>query len=70
MADYPSELVPLEAQISEVKRELRIRGDFYPRWIEAGKIKKHEADERMLAMRAVLETLLHVELERLEKGKI
>jgi hypothetical protein len=49
--------VPLADQIAEVKREITQRGRVYIRMIDQNKLTKEEAQRRMLAMAAVLQTL-------------
>lgn len=52
-----SEMVPIEAQIACVEREIKMRERVYPRWIEAKRMTQKKADEEIAAMRGVLETL-------------
>ena len=47
----------LSDQIAEVKREIGMRRRVYPRMIDSEKMTKAEAETRMLAMVAVLQTL-------------
>lgn len=49
--------ITLKEQILDVKREIGFRERLYPRWVEAGKMKMHDAEYRLRAMRAVLATL-------------
>lgn len=50
--------VPLTGQIAEVKRELALRANTYPRLIAAGKMRQGEADLCTGRMEAVLATLM------------
>jgi hypothetical protein len=50
-------MIPLQAQLAEVNREIALRERVYPRWIEAGKIPKIKADRSLEHMRAVAVTL-------------
>ncbi len=50
--------VPLETQIVCVEREIRQRHRVYPRLVERGTMKQHQADAEIAAMNAVLQTLL------------
>lgn len=50
--------VPLDAQIVCVEREIRQRHRVYPRLVERGTMKQHQADAEIAAMNAVLQTLL------------
>lgn len=56
--------VPIEAQVRCVERELRLRQEHYPRWIQKGKLREAKAREELEAMEAVLETLREVEQSR------
>ena len=49
--------VPLEAQITCVKRELRMRGELYPKWVDRKKMTNRQAGNELRAMGAVLQTL-------------
>lgn len=51
----------LADQITEVRRELDMRRALYPGWIRSGRLAQSTADQRMLAMEAVLETLKRLE---------
>lgn len=53
-----ADVVSIETQIAEVKRELALRDRVYPHMVAAGKASQEEADEHMGSMRAVLNTLL------------
>jgi hypothetical protein len=50
--------VALETQIVCVEREIRQRHRVYPRLVERGTMKQHQADAEIAAMNAVLQTLL------------
>ena len=49
--------VPIEAQIECVKRELRFRGNLYPKWVDRGRMSNDKASNELRAMGAVLQTL-------------
>jgi hypothetical protein len=49
--------ISLGQQIAEVKRELAIRERVYQKWVSERRLKRHDADFMMAAMRAVLATL-------------
>ena len=51
------EQITLEEMESEIKREIKMRERVYPRWVENGKMSKHEADLQILIMRACLSFL-------------
>ncbi len=52
--------VTIDEQINEVKREIAMRNKVYPRWIEAGSMKKSKADFQILVMEAVLISLQEI----------
>jgi len=56
-------LVPLDLQIACVEREIRMREQVYPRWIDQKKLRQATADRELAQMRAVLATL-----QSLKKG--
>lgn len=47
----------LAEQIYEVRRELRMREQNYPRWIAAGTLEQARADKQMARLKAALATL-------------
>lgn len=47
----------IQAQISEVERELALRRGVYPRLVSSKKMKEAEADYHMERLHAVLQTL-------------
>jgi hypothetical protein len=53
--------VPLDHQIACVARELAIRERCYPRWVEAGRMTRRDADRELVQLRAVLATLKGLE---------
>ena len=57
-------MVDLEQQISEVKRELAMRRHVYPRFVANEQITEADANHRIAALEAVLETLTTVKAER------
>jgi len=50
--------IPIASQIAEVKRELALRANTYPRLVAAGKMLQGEADLCTQRMQAVLATLM------------
>lgn len=50
--------VAIAGQIAEVKRELALRTNTYPRLVAAAKMRQAEADLCMNRMQAVLDTLM------------
>jgi hypothetical protein len=49
--------IDIEDQVREILRELRVRRDRYPGWVQAGKLQQAVADYRIKALEAVLRTL-------------
>jgi thymidylate synthase len=49
--------VSIDQQIEEVERELKYRGDVYPRLVRTFKMKQSHADFHIARMEVVLETL-------------
>jgi hypothetical protein len=47
----------IDAQIIELRRELRMREHAYPRWVLQGKLSQADADRYVERMRAALRTL-------------
>lgn len=54
----------IEAQISEVEREIAMRKDVYPRLVQRRKMREGEAAEHLLLMECV-----HATLQRLLKHR-
>ena len=54
-------MIPIEEQIAELDRELKLREKVYPRWITAGKLSKENADQQIARLTAARETLLTVD---------
>lgn len=50
----------LADQMMEVEREIATRKRVFPNWVANGKIKQEDADKRIKALEAVLETLTAV----------
>lgn len=49
--------ITLERQVAEIRRELGMRRRKYPEWVAAGRMTQAQADERLDAMTAALETI-------------
>jgi hypothetical protein len=56
--------ITIDEQINEVKREIAMRNKVYPKWIEAGSMKKSKADFQVLVMEAVLISLQAIAKEK------
>lgn len=54
----------LEQQIQCAARELAMRRNVYPKWVEAGRMSRVKADFETDAMAAILETLKAIEAAR------
>lgn len=48
----------LDAQIKCVKREIALRKNVYPKFVNSGRMKEAEADHEIAAMTAALHTLM------------
>ena len=47
----------LEDQIKVAERELALRKNVYPKWVESGKMKQEEARHQLMGMEAIVMTL-------------
>ena len=47
----------MQEQIRCVARELALRRNVYPKWVEKGRMKQDAADKEIATMEAVLQTL-------------
>jgi hypothetical protein len=56
-----SDVIPIDAQIACVEREVGFRERLYPRWVKAGKLTQATADDELSRMRGVLLTLQRVQ---------
>jgi hypothetical protein len=52
--------VSIADQIKCVERELALRRNVYPKWVQRGKLTQAKADHELEAMAAVLDTLRRV----------
>jgi hypothetical protein len=50
-------LTPYSEQLACVEREVEMRKVVYPKWVAAGKLSQKKANEEILRMEAVAETL-------------
>jgi len=50
-------MMDIPEQIQAVRRELQKRRNFYPKWVQMGKITQKKADYEIDCMEAVLQTL-------------
>ncbi len=48
-------------EIRCIEREIKLRENFYPRWINAGRMTEGKADHEIRCMKAILERLHEVE---------
>lgn len=60
-------MITLDEQIAEVHRELGMRRHVYERFISLGKLTAAQADERILRLEAVRETLERLRDEQAAK---
>lgn len=56
--------VPIDVQIAAVRREIALRKQLYPGWIEAGRLRPNDARAEIAAMEAVHATLTDVQTLR------
>lgn len=49
--------VPIDVQITSAKRELRLRRNVYPKWIESRRMSEATANLEIASMEAIIETL-------------
>jgi hypothetical protein len=47
----------IHAQIVAAKRELRLRQQLYPKWVERGTLRPESAEHELAAMHAIIGTL-------------
>lgn len=55
--------VSIEDQIREVAREIAMRRNVYPKWVEGKRMKQEAADRQIANMEAVIETLKKVQTD-------
>ena len=60
MSDRVGE-IPLANQIAELKREIAIRKNTFPKWVAQGRMTQAKADQQIQDMTAALHTLLKLE---------
>ncbi len=53
--------IPLADQIAELKRELAIRKNTYPKWVDAGRMRPAAAEIQIARMTAALHTLMDLD---------
>lgn len=58
----------LTEQIESVRRELSIRQDAYPRWVDAGRLNRDVAEHEIDCMKSVLATLVAVSEDSFKLG--
>jgi hypothetical protein len=56
-AKAASDTFPLETQIAEAARELKMRETNYPAWVREGRLRPAEAERQLALQRAILGTL-------------
>ena len=57
-------MIPLTDQIAEVQREIALRKQCYPRWVQAGKLAAGEATWQLRCLEEVLRTLMRLDAEQ------
>ena len=63
--DPTPQIVPIEAQISEVRRELAMRAEVFGKRVREGKMRQSEADLFTNRLQAALKTLEYMRDRRL-----
>jgi hypothetical protein len=53
----------LAAQLAELKREKKMRGQVYPHWIASRKMTQHQADYQMNALNCAIATFERLVIE-------
>lgn len=48
----------IDQQIAEMKREIALRKNVFPKWVAAGKMRQAESDHGIAAMTAALHTVM------------
>jgi hypothetical protein len=61
---FPEALLDLDAQISEVRREIKQRTMAFPRFVANGTKTQAQANRQMALMHAVLKTLEELKAQR------
>ena len=56
--------ITIEQMIACVEREIGMRERVYPRWVEQKKLLQATADQELARMRAVLDLLMSIKLDR------
>ena len=54
--------VTLVEMLAEARRELAMRQRLYPRWVEEGRMKPHQAERQIAVMQAIAEELQEREM--------
>ena len=62
--------VPLEDQIAELEREIKVRERVYARWVNTRKMKPETASKQRERMEAARDTLLGVLADREKAGMV
>jgi len=57
-------MITLTEQIAEAQRELALRRQCYPAWVQSGKLDAGDAYYQLQAMEAILATLKRCEVEQ------
>jgi len=64
MPDYElpeDDKLPMSHLITEVRREIALRANVYPKWIAAGRLRQEQATYRIAAMNQILDILLELD---------
>jgi hypothetical protein len=53
-------MIALADQIAELRRELALRTQVYPKFVASGRLRQKQADQQVARMTAALETLVKI----------
>ncbi len=50
-------MIPIDEQVAAARRELAMRRNVYPKWVDSRRMTQDKADREIAAMEAIIETL-------------
>ena len=53
-------MIEIRDQIAELRRELALRAQVYPKFVASGRLRQKQADQQVARMSAALETLVRM----------
>jgi len=57
-------MISLAEQIAEAQRELALRKQCYPAWVQSGKLDAGDATYQILVQEEIIKTLSHLDAEQ------